>query len=431
MRDWMADRGRLKTISSGRAFELVDTDGRAYLDGIANMWCNVWGHGQNAVTQAMIRQIGKIPHSTLFGLGSESAARLSRTLTGIARGMKRSFYTDNGSSAIEASLKMALQYWKNLGYSHKTRFVSLRHGYHGDTAGAMSVGYIEQFFGAYRPILRPARQLPTPSCPGSSSKKEMAMTRALEAAENALAKSAERIAAIVMESGAQIAGGAIIYPRGYQEQIAKLCKQHNVLLILDEIATGFGRLGNMAEYVEQESPPDIACFGKALTGGYFPLAVTMTTEKVFQAFLGDYSEGKQLYHGHTFTGHAVGCAAALANIEQYEKRDLIGRIRTNASYIGLRLQEFDRFNIVSDIRHKGMLAAVELGRNRRSVPRLKDGNLLGYYVMKRGLELGVFLRPLGNNLLIIPPLAMPRSKIGQVIDAAERIVSEVDKIGIE
>jgi adenosylmethionine-8-amino-7-oxononanoate aminotransferase len=418
-----------RVIVRGSGFYLVDDKGRRYLDGTASMWCNVWGHGNNPVVEAMRTQLRELQHSTLFGLASKPSTLLGETLVNLAKGMERVFYTDNGSTAIEAALKMALQYWRNKEKRDKKEFVSLRNGYHGDTIGAMSVGYIERFFGAYRPLLASrVHRIPSPLLYHSNFRntKELAEW-CLEQAESLLRKRRHQCAALVMESGAQIAGGAIIYPPGFQRELSKLCSKNDVLLILDEIATGFGRLGNMIEYRSQGSVPDIVCFGKALTAGYFPLAVTMTSDRIFNSFLGDYSENKQFYHGHTFTGHPVGCAAALANIRLYKRRNLIRNIKGNSNYIASRLKEFEKSAIVADIRHKGMLGGIELARKGRRIQFLQDGERVNYFIMRRSLEMGVHLRPLGNIMMITPPLAIDRKNLGTLLDVQLDILREIER----
>jgi adenosylmethionine-8-amino-7-oxononanoate aminotransferase len=427
MGDW--NKWDNKVIVKGEGFYLVDSEGRKYLDGIASMWCNVWGHGQNEVVEAMTEQLKNIQHSTLFGLASGPSTQLAERLAGLARGMDRTFYTDNGSTAIEAAMKMALQYWRNRGKHEKREFVSLENGYHGDTVGAMSVGYIEAFFGAYKSLLTRVHRVPSPLMYGSRLDNEKDLVeQCLAKTEKLLKKRGHRCAALVMESGAQIAGGVIIYPRGYQRKIAKLCRNHDVLLVLDEIATGFGRLGNMIEYVAQRSQPDIVCFGKALTGGYFPLAVTMTGERIFKAFLGKYSDNKQLYHGHTFTGHPIGCAAALANIDLYEKRSLVSQINTNAKYIESRLREFAKSPIVADMRHRGLLAGIELARNGKPIINLKNKERINYFVMHESLKRGVHLRSLGNILMVIPPLAIGKMDLERLLDVQIEILEKIEKL---
>jgi adenosylmethionine-8-amino-7-oxononanoate aminotransferase len=426
MQDWMSAGGPV--IVRGEGFRLVDSLGRKYIDGTSSMWCNVWGHESNAVVKAMQEQLDSLQHSTLFGLANETSALLAQKLVEIAKGLGKVFYTDNGSTAIDAAMKMAVQYWRNKGRAEKNEFLSLDNGYHGDTIGAMSLGYIERFFGAYKPLLSTkVHRLPSPLLLNSGYETdEEILDACLDEAEKSLRKNGKRCAALVMESGAQIAGGVIIYPKGFQKELARLCEKHNVLLILDEIATGFGRLGNMVEYLSQGSHPDIACFGKALTGGYFPLAAVVTTNSVFKEFMGNYSEGRHLFHGHTFTGHPVGCAAALANIDLYSKLNLIGKIRDGAKHIAARLTEFSGSPIVADVRHKGMLAGIELCVKGR--PVLKVGHeKVNYFIMKQSLKRGVYLRSLGNIMMVIPPLAIDRRSLDIIMDAHVEILRLVEK----
>ncbi len=433
MKDWMQQNNN-KIIVKGEGFYLIDVDGNKYLDGIASMWCNVWGHGQNAVTDAMIEQIKTLQHSTLFGLANEPSVNLAEALLKIAKGMDRIFYSDNGSTAIEVALKMALQYYANVGKHEKNRFISIENGYHGDTAAAMSVGYIKKYFGAYKPLLTQVFQAPSPLFKNNKLNQKENKNDAsadfvdscIHKTENIFKKYSKKCCALVMESGAQIAGGLIIYPKDYQKRIAKLCQKYDVLLILDEIATGFGRLGNMIEYIMQNSTPDIVCFGKALTAGYFPLAVTLTTNKIYESFLGEYSENKQFYHGHTFTGNPIGCTTALANIEEYQRQNLIQQIRENSKHISHRLKELESSNIIMDIRHKGLLTGIEIGKKGKPIEILKDNQRLNYFVMKESLKMGVFLRSLGNILMFIPPLAINLNDLDKIIDVQFTLIKMIE-----
>jgi adenosylmethionine-8-amino-7-oxononanoate aminotransferase len=418
-----------RVIVKGEGFYLVDSDGRKYLDGTASMWCNVWGHGQNIVVQAMMEQLKNIQHSTLFGLASSPSTKLAQRLVRLAKGMNKVFYTDNGSTAIEVAMKMARQYWYYKGKDRKKEFISIEHGYHGDTIGAMSVGYIEKFFDAYKPLLFNVHRAPSPLLYGSRFRNERNLVEwCLEKTETILKKCQDRCAALIMESGAQIAGGAIIYPAGYQRKIASLCSDYDILLILDEIATGFGRLGNMVEYLAQRSQPDIVCFGKALTAGYFPLAVTLATNRIFDAFLGKNCYNKQLYHGHTFTGHPVGCAAALANIELYQKHNLMQQINMSSEYIASRLTEFSKSPIVADIRHKGMLAGIELARKNKPIVVLKNKERTNYFIMQESLKMGVHLRPLSNIMMVIPPLGVGKGDLEKLVDVQLKILRKIEKL---
>lgn len=427
MSDWT--KWNNKVIVKGDGFHLVDSKGRKYLDGTASMWCNVWGHTHNKVVQAMIDQQKKIPHSSLFGFANAPSTRLAEMLISLARGMHKVFYTDNGSTAIEVAMKIALQYWHNMGKHQKKNFISLEHGYHGDTVGAMSLGYIENFFRPYRPLLLDVHRVPSPLLYGSKFTNENNLVEwCLEKTEDTLKRHKDRCAALVMESGAQIAGGAIIFPTGYQRKIAKLCRDYDVLLVLDEIATGFGRLGNIIEYIAQNSQPDIVCFGKALTGGYFPLAVTLVTRRIFDAFLGAYRCNKHLYHGHTFTGHPVGCAAALANIENYQNRNLTQQIKVSAEYIASRLPEFWKSPIVGDIRHKGLLLGIELAKNNKPILTLKNKEIINYFIMQESLKMGVHLRPLGNILLLVPPLSIKKRDLEKLLDVQLKLLRKIERL---
>jgi adenosylmethionine-8-amino-7-oxononanoate aminotransferase len=405
-------------IVKGEGFYLIDEHGNRYLDGVASMWCNVWGHTRKEIVDAIIEQVKTLQHSTLFSMSNDKAVILAEMLVSIADGMQRVFYSDNGSTAVEVALKMALQYWYNKGQKRR-EFVALEHGYHGDTVGAMSVGYIEHFFKPYESMLFNVKRVPVPSHD---------MHISLDALENELKSNAEGIAGVVMESGAQIAGGAVIYPEYYQREVKRLCERYSTLLILDEVATGFGRLGSMVEYTAQGSIPDIVAFGKMLTAGYMPLAATLTTDEVYNAFLGEYDEYKHLFHGHTFTGNPIACACAIANIRLYEKERLIERVRDNARVIGDRAREFMEYGIVGDVRYKGMLLAVELVDDRTTMRalRLKDKRI-NYAITEKAFKRNLFLRPLGNIMLIIPPLAMGKDELNVLVDNAISIVDELER----
>lgn len=427
MEDWQKMRNTV--ITSAKNFYLVDDRGNKYLDGIASMWCNVWGHGENEITLKMISQMRKFQHSTLFGLASGPSASLAALLLKICKGMDKVFYSDNGSTAIEVAMKMALQYWRNKGASKKTNFISLKGGYHGDTVGAMSVGYVRDYFRAYQPLLKKVHRVPAPSVniddKNKSSDKELQIC--IQKTEDVLKNNASKCSALIMESGAQIAGGVRIYPQKYQREISRLCAKYDVLLILDEIATGFGRLGNMIEYLSQGSIPDISCFGKALSAGYSPLAVTLTTSEIYRAFNGDYLEKKHLFHGHTYTGHALGCTAAMANLDMIKKNKLISQIRGNSQYIHNRLKEIHNSPVISCIRHKGLLAAFDIIKDGKPTFYVKNRVPIAYYIMQESLKMGVFLRSLGNTLVIIPPLAIPRTDLQFLMDVIIELVYKIEK----
>ena len=416
-----------RIVESGQDFYFIDENGQKYLDGIANMWCNVWGFNENRITRGMIDQIRKIPHSTIFGLTNDKSIKLSAEFLKLTKGMSKIFYTDNGSSAIESALKMATQYWSNQGNYTKSRFLSIKSSYHGDTIGAMSVGYVDTYFRKYKRLLMKTKTIPKPSstmlCVTSDN---YDIKELLEKTEKIIEENSEKSIALVMESGAQIAGGVTIYPSGYQEKIAEICRKNNILFILDEIATGFGRLGNMIEYLAQNSIPDIACFGKAITGGYFPLAITVASEKIYKEFEATWMEQRQLFHGHTYAGHPVGCAAVIENLKMYHENHLINKIRDNSKYLSKRIQEFSRFQIVKNIRGKGLLAAFDLVNRGTQISNI-NGIPTSIYVMRESLRRGVYLRSLGSTILFIPPLAIDKDSLEKIISTQYEIVADIQK----
>ena len=424
MKHWNSSRNIL--IGSGTGFSFVDSKERTYLDGISNMWCNVWGHDRIEIISAMKKQFDTLPHSSLFGLVNEPSVKLAKSLTTMAKGMGKVFYTDNGSTAIEAALKIATQYWINKGKTQKKKFICLKNGYHGDTIGCMSVGYVDGFFSPYKSLLLKTIKVGSPTIRHEKFGYQN-FEQYIDKIESMLKRLSTKISAFVMESGAQIAGGVNIYPNNFQKQISDLCKKYDILLILDEIATGFGRLGNMIEYKAQRSEPDIVCFAKALTGGYFPLAATLTTNEIFKEFLGDYWAKKQLFHGHTFTGHPVGCIAALTNLELYKKFNLIKKIRDNSLVFNRLLKKFTEIDICYDIRYKGMLCGIELRKENKSIKSIENVPV-GQYIERESLKNGVYIRTLGSILTIIPPLAIEPEDLIKIVDVEYEIVKKLRHI---
>lgn len=413
------------TIQSGSSFSFVDSNERSYLDGISNMWCNVWGHDRTEIIDSMKNQLDTLPHSSLFGLVNEPSAKLAKRLITIAKGMRKVFYTDNGSTAIEAALKIAIQYWNNKGKTQKKEFICLRNGYHGDTIGCMSMGYVDGYFSPYRSLLLKTIKVDSPTIRHEKFGKQD-IEQYVDKIENILKRKSTKISGMVMESGAQIAGGVNIYPNKFQKEISYLCKKYDILLILDEIATGFGRLGNMIEYKAQRSEPDIVCFAKALTGGYFPLAATLTTSKIFNEFLGDYWDKRQLFHGHTFTGHPVGCTAALTNLALYEKVNLIGKIRISSLILDRLLKRFAELEICYDTRNKGLLCGIELRKGNKPI-KMIDKVPIGQFIARESLKKGVYLRTLGNIITIIPPLAIGKEDLTKIVDTEYQIVEKIQQ----
>lgn len=431
MKDWL--QWNNKVIIKGDGFYLIDTDGNRYLDGCASMWCNVWGHTRKEIIDSIITQVKQLQHSTLFGLTNRPAIELAEILLKISKQMDHVFYSDNGSTAIEVALKMSVQYWRNKGYNKKNRFLSLEHGYHGDTLGAMSIGYVPEYFRPYKSVLRLSKRISPPKSVTLDDMRNHVKRNYIESLEKFFSKYSETCCAMVMESGAQIAGGVNVYPHGFQKVVSELCSKYDILLIVDEIATGFGRLGNMVEYLAQGSNPDIVCMGKALTGGYSPLAVTLCKDEIYSAFLSDNSKNKHFCHGHTYTGHPIGCSVAITNLRLYRKYNLVENIRKNSIYLRSKLKEIQVSPVVGRVIHKGLLGAIDLVRKKEKKQepihslyyhgkKISSSN----YIMRESFKMGVFMRGLGETVVIIPPLAIGKRDLKFLSEVISELVKKIE-----
>ncbi len=424
MKEWAG----FPKIVRGEGMWLIDSDGNKLLDGVASMWCNVWGHSKKEIISAIRKQSEKITHTSLFNLTNEQAEALAEKLVKISPGMYRVFYSDDGSTGMEVSFKIALQYWQNVGEKNKTRFVTLQNGYHGDTFGAMSVGYVPGFFSRFKSQLYKTIQIPflnSYRIP-HGMKIDDYYGQVLEKIEKTFATD-DKIAAFVMESGAQMAGGVNIYSGKLQMRISNLCKKYGILFILDEIATGFGRLGSFVEYVSQKSRPDIVSYGKMLTGGYLTLASTLVTKKIYDAFLGDYSEMRHFFHGHTFTGNPLACAVANENLQLYEKSHLIKKIQKTSRVFEKRLDEINKLGLVGDIRFKGMLMGIELVKNKKSKIPISFKKSTNKVIFDEAKRHKIYLRSLGNIVMLVPPLAISENELNLLIDGTISTIKNVSK----
>lgn len=422
----MSEWKNFPEIVSAKGMWLYDSKGGKMIDGVASMWCNVWGHSKTELISEIIKQTRILQHSPLFNLTHPSAEKLSKKLIKLNPKMHSTFFSDNGSTAMEIALKIALQYWRNIGENKKTNIATLENGYHGDTFGAMSVGYVPEFFSKFRSKLFSTLQFPVPK--GFRIPKKMS---ADEYRQQCVAKIEEKlekddsIAAFVMESGAQMAGGVIIYPKNYQYEISKICKKNNVLFVLDEIATGFGRLGSMIEYKKQNSVPDIVSFGKMLTGGYQTFAATLTTKKITESFLGEFSDMKHLFHGHTYTGNPTAAALSLKNLEMYEKFDLIKKIQKTSKIFESRIDEISKLELVGDIRHKGMVMGIELVRDKKSNKPVSFSQSINKVVFEEGRKNQIYFRTLGNIIMLVPPLAISQKDLNFLIDGTIKTIKSL------
>ena len=409
-------------ITKGKGMWLIDSKGYKLLDGVASMWCNVWGHSNPQLVKAITDQSKKLQHSSMFNLTNEPAEQLAEKLVKTSPGMHKVFYSDNGSSAMEIAIKMALQYWKNIGEGKKTEIATLQKGYHGDTFGAMSVGYVPEFFGKFKKQLFPTIQFPVPN--KYRLPKGLTLTdhqnNSLEKIEKRFSKN--NIAAFIMESGAQVAGGVIIYPKGFQKKISQLCKKYDVLFVLDEIATGFGRLGSMIQYEEQKSIPDITAYGKMLTGGYLTMAATLASKKIYDSFSGEFNDWKHLFHGHTYTGNPIAAAVANENLKMYKKNNLIKKIQRTSKVFEKFYQEISEIDIVGDIRHKGMLMGIELVTNKAKKTPIHPKKSINKIFFEEGKKQGIYLRTLGNIVMLVPPLAISEKELNLLLNKTIRTI---------
>ena len=413
MKEWNS----FNEIVKSKGMYLIDSDGNNFLDGVGSMWCNVWGHSKPELINAITTQSKKLQHSSMFNLTNEPAEKLAESLIKMSPGMHRVFYSDNGSSAMEIALKMSLQYWDNIGELKKTKIVALENGYHGDTFGAMAVGYVPKFFGKFKKYLFPTIQIPVPNkyrIPKGYNYLDY-QNFCLDKIEKQFFKD-DKIATFVMESGAQVAGGVIIFPKEFQMKISKLCKKYNVLLVLDEIATGFGRLGSMIQYTEQKSIPDIVAYGKMLTGGYLTMAATLANKKIYDSFLGEFNDWKHLFHGHTYTGNPLSAAVANENLKLYQKNNLIKKIQKTSKIFEEYYDKISDIKMVGDIRHKGMLMGIELVKDKKSKTPIKPKKSINKIFFDEGKKHGIYLRTLGNIIMLVPPLAISEKELNSLLN---------------
>jgi adenosylmethionine-8-amino-7-oxononanoate aminotransferase len=426
----MSEWNKFPKIVRGEGMWLIDEDGNRLLDGVASMWCNVWGHSKKELVNAIIKQTKKLQHAPLFNLTNEPSESLAKKLIKLSPNMTQVFFSDNGSTAMEVAIKIALQYWNNVGENKKTNVATLKNGYHGDTFGAMSVGYVPEFFSKFRSKLFSTIQFPVPRTIFAGTHKKMSTKEyeeyCLSKIEDKLKKD-NSIAAFVMESGAQMAGGVIIYPKTFQKKISQICKKNDVLFVLDEIATGFGRLGSMVEYQSQNSIPDIVSFGKMLTGGYQTFAATLTTKKINDSFLGKFSEFKHLFHGHTYTGNPTAAALSLKNIELYEKYHLIEKIQKTSKVFENRINDISNLDIVGEIRHKGMVMGIDLVQNKNSNKPISSKTSINKLVFEEGRKHQIYFRTLGNTIMLVPPLAISQKDLNFLIDGTICTIKSISR----
>ncbi len=427
MKEWSSKTPLI--IEKGRGNYLIDIDGRRYLDGVSSLWVTVHGHRKKEIDHAIKSQIDKIAHSTLLGLGNVPSILLAEKLVGIApRGLEKVFYSDSGSTAVEIALKISFQYWEQTQKDNrKKKFIAFTGAYHGDTFGSMSVGEIDIFVSKYRPLLFDAYRAPYPYCYRCPLEKTYPKCRlaCLDILEILLRDHNGEIAACVIEPLLQGAAGMITSPPGFLKGVRRLTRKYNVHLIADEVATGFGRTGKMFACDVEGVSPDILCLGKGLTGGYMPLAATITTDRIYRAFLGDHDEYRTFFHGHTYTGNPLGCAAALANLDVFKKERVIERLNNKIKLFKDLLKELVGLKHVGDIRHLGLVAGIELVKDKNTKEPYPSVARIGSRVCMEARKKGLIIRPLGDTVVIMPPLSIKEAELKRTVKTVHDSIEKV------
>ena len=393
-------------IDHAEGTNLYDTDGNAYIDGVSSLWCNVHGHRHPAIDAAVRAQLARVAHSTMLGLSHEPAIELAERVLAVAPpGLTRVFYSDSGSTAVEIALKMAFQWWAERGEPRRTGFICLQNAYHGDTIGSVSVGGIDQFHSVYGPLLFDA----WPARAGDAG--DLA---------NLLEEHGGHVAAVIVEPLVQGAAGMLLQPRGYLHAVRELCDAHGVLLICDEVATGFGRTGRMFACDHEDVAPDLLCLGKGITGGYLPLAATLTTERIYEGFLGRPQDHRTFFHGHTYTGNPLACAAGIASLKLFEREQTIERLQPKIELLTRMLaHRVAVLPAVAEVRQRGFMVGIELASDERAA------DPLGHRVTLAARRRGAIIRPLGDVVVLMPPLSISEADLARLVAITASSIAEL------
>jgi adenosylmethionine-8-amino-7-oxononanoate aminotransferase len=398
---------------------LIDLDGRAYIDGVSSLWCNVHGHRVRELDEAIRAQLERVAHTTLLGLANVPSIALARRLVEVAPpGLTRVFYSDDGATAVEVALKLAFQFWRQCPTPRpdKTKFLSLTSAYHGDTLGDVSVGDLERFHHLFAPLLFPTLRAPAPYCYRCplGLQRETCKIDCVESLAATVRRHADTLAAVVIEPLVQGAAGMIAAPEGFLRRVREVTRECGVLLIADEVAVGFGRTGSLFACEQEGVTPDFLCLAKGLTGGYLPLAATLTTEEVFAAFLGPAEAGRTFSHGHTYTGNPLGAAVALASLERLLGPQGLPALPAKIDRLRRHLERLRELSVVGDVRQRGLMAGVEIVRDRARRTPFPPALRVGARICRLCRDQGVLLRPLGDTIVVMPPLAIDDSLLDRL-----------------
>jgi adenosylmethionine-8-amino-7-oxononanoate aminotransferase len=415
MQEWLSEDPVV--IDSGDGVFLVDTLGNRYLDGVSSLWCNVHGHRVPEIDSAIVAQLGRIAHTTMLGLASTASIECAEELVRIVpAGLTRIFFSDAGATAAEIALKMAYQHFQLRGDLERKEFVSIRGGYHGDTIGSVSLGGIDLFHRIFKPLLFPVHHAPQPycyRCPLGKTWPSCEMACAGEV-EKVFEAHPGKVAALVIEPLVQGADGMIVQPPGYLRRMREICDRHGALLFCDEVATGFGRTGTMFAVEQEGVHPDLLTVAKGISGGYLPLAATLSTEEVFESFLGTFESRRTFFHGHTYTGNPLACAAATASMRLLRDRHVVAGLPARAEALARALEPLRGHPNVGEIRRRGLMVGVELVRERGAKEEYAFELRAGHRVTLEARRRGAILRPLGNVVVLMPPLAMTAAQLEEL-----------------
>ncbi|QHA91148.1 adenosylmethionine--8-amino-7-oxononanoate transaminase [Bacillus sp. N1-1] len=416
-------------IESGEGIKVKDIDGKEYYDAFSSVWLNVHGHRKKELDDAIRAQLDKIAHSTLLGMTNVPATELAEKLVNIAPDpLTRVFYSDSGAEAVEIAVKMAYQYWQNRGKERKQKFISVKNGYHGDTIGAVSVGSIDIFHQIYGPLMFKGFKMPVPNVYRHETADPVkCRDECLAGLEDVLKEHYEEIAGLTIESMVQGAGGMIVMPQGFLSGVRELCTKYDVLMIVDEVATGFGRTGAMFACDHEGIEPDLMAAGKGITGGYLPIAITYTTEEIYNAFYDDYEKLKTFFHGHSYTGNQLGCAVAIENLRLFESERIVEGVAQRSEHLKELLAELKDLDHVGDIRQLGFMCGIELVLDKETKKSFPFESRVGYKSSIKMRELGLLTRPTGDVVVFMPPLVSTEEQLKEMVNIMKKAISDVTK----
>lgn len=416
-------------VERGEGAYLIDVEGNRYLDGVSSLWVNIHGHRKEEIDEAVRAQLGRIAHTTQLGMANPAAIELAEKLTRIApEGLTRVFYSDSGATAVEIALKMAFQYQKQRKdpKPEKDRFLTLNLAYHGDTVGSVSLGGIDLFHHIFGPLLFQTMRAEAPYCfwcPRGAENPPCSVCSGDEFAHH-IAENAPHLAAVVVEPMVQGAAGMIVQPRGFLKKVREACAAHDVLLIADEVATGFARTGPMFACEHEGVAPDILCLAKGITGGYLPLAATLASEEIFDAFRGPPETGRAFFHGHSYTGNPLACAAALANLRVFERENTIERNRAKIAHLWSELERLKASPHVGEVRGLGWMVGVELLKEKTTKEPYTPAERKGRAVILAARRRGLAARPLGDVVVLMPPYCVTNEEISRIVGVLEESIRE-------